>query len=504
MCRRQLFVEGLLVGTGVAFVFIWNFWLNTGVPLAFLTLLPAMWLALRYSTTLSTVFLIVAGAWVVFATLADRGVFIVPDIQTRALLAQAMVGSLTVVVLTLALYRDSRVRLISQLETARDQADRDSELFGAVLDSIHDSVILVDPSGEVVLQNARASESGIVSDVVSAAREDKSDDTALASARHAPHDVVVDAENSPVIELTTVPLAHQSQFQVMAFRDVTERRMNARALREARDLFAGVLQAASEQAIIGTDPDGRITVFNNGAERLLGWTESEMLGGTPMNFHYYPEICARAAELGVPVGFEVFVHNVTPEAAEVREWTYVRRDGRHVTVSLAVSQMTDEDGGCGGYIGVATDITEQKAAKQALAESEERFRLAFDTAPMGMFMFELTPKRAGRITRCNQAMADLLGRSTAEVLQISVTALGEDQSASGTTVLGRLLGLHVGELFETETAFRRVDGSTVWGAISASVIAPGGLPSTGSAWSKTSPAVSVSRRNCNTWPCTIS
>ena len=75
----------------MVFVFVWTFWLDTGVPLAFLTLLPAMWLALRYSTTVSTVFLLVAGAWIVYATLLDRGAFIVPDIQTRALLAQAMV-----------------------------------------------------------------------------------------------------------------------------------------------------------------------------------------------------------------------------------------------------------------------------------------------------------------------------------------------------------------------------------------------------------------------------
>ncbi|PRC49895.1 sensor domain-containing diguanylate cyclase, partial [Mycobacterium sp. ITM-2017-0098] len=106
-------------------------------------------------------------------------------------------------------------------------------------------------------------------------------------------------------------------------------RENARALREARDLFAGVLDAASEQAIIGTDPSGHITVFNNGAERLLGWTEEEMLGRTPMDFHYYPEVCARAEAMGIPPGFDVFVRDVSPERADIREWTYVRRDGTH-------------------------------------------------------------------------------------------------------------------------------------------------------------------------------
>jgi diguanylate cyclase (GGDEF)-like protein/PAS domain S-box-containing protein len=467
--------EALLVGAGVIAVYVWIFWLNTGVPMAFLTLVPAMWLALRYSTTVSTVFLTLAGAWIIFATLSDRGVFIVQNIQERALLAQAMVGSLTLIVLALSLYRDSRARLIAQLETARDQADQDSELLGAVLDSIHDSVILVDPARKVVLQNARADDSGLVDQVVTASGGDDAVTAEVDSARARRRDIVVAAHDSRVVELTTAPLPRQSLFTVMAFRDVTEERENARALREARDLFAGVLEAASEQAIIGTDPAGHITVFNNGAERLLGWTREEMLGRTPMDFHYYPEVCARAEELGMVPGLEVFVRGVTPEQAQIREWIYVRRDGTHAAVSLAVSQMTDEDGGCVGYIGVATDITERKAAESALAESEERFRLAFDTAPMGMFMFEvMQQQRGGCITRCNQAMGDLLGREPADVLGMTVTGLGSDESASGPTGLRRLLTLRIGQLFEAEMAFRRVDGHTVWGAVAASIVAPQG------------------------------
>lgn len=465
-------VEALVVGAGIGAVFGWIFWLNTGLPMAFLTLVPAMWLALRYSTAVNTVFLTVAGIWIIWATLMDKGVFIGDDAQERALLAQAMVCSITLIVLALSLYRDSRARLITQLEAARDRADQDSELLGAVLDSIHDSVIVVDPAGEVVLQNARAADSGLVRDVVSASPPPAPDGAAATSRRSAPRDVL--ARDARIIELTTAPLARQAALNVMAFRDVTQERTIAQALREARDLFAGVLQAASEQAIIGTDPSGHITVFNNGAERLLGWTQSEMLGRTPMDFHYDPEVRARATELGIPIGFEVFVHNVTPDNAEVREWTYVRRDGTHVTVSLAVSQMTREDGTCAGYIGVATDITERKAAEQALAESEERFRLAFDTAPMGMFMFDVTAQPPGRITRCNKAMADILGHSTAEMLTMTIADLSTDESDTGTVALTNLPALAIGQPFEGETAFRRADGTTVWGAVSASIVAPPG------------------------------
>lgn len=377
-------VEALLAGAGVVAVFAWVFWQNTGVPMAFLVLVPAAWVALRYSTTVNTVFLALAGTWITFASLSNRGALIVPDLQQRALLAQAMVCSLTVIVLTLALYRDSRIRLIRQLKTARDAAARDTELLEAVLDSIHDGVVVVGPDGEVVLQNSQAAESGVVDEIAVA-----SDDGTDGTGRALPRDVLVGARENRVIELTTAPLVRQPDLTVAAFRDVTAERQNAQALREAPDLFAGVLQAASEQAIIGTDPAGRITVFNNGAERLVGWTHTDAIGRELTDLHDKSEIGARAAHLGVPPGFQVLVRNVGPDQAEVREWTYVRLDGTRVAVSVAVSQMTADDGSCVGYICVATDITEQKAAEQALAASEERFRLAFDTAPMGMFMFDV-------------------------------------------------------------------------------------------------------------------
>ncbi|MGY4711568.1 putative bifunctional diguanylate cyclase/phosphodiesterase [Mycolicibacterium sp. CBM1] len=330
-------VKAVIVGAGVVFVFAWMFWLNSSLPLAFLILVLAMWLALRYSTTVNTLFLAVAGSWIVFATMSNRGVLIVPDIQVRALLAQALVCSLTLVVLTLSLYRDFRVRLISELEMARDQADRNSELLGAVLDSIHDGVLVVDPTGEVILQNARATDSGLASYVASVARGESADKRTV-SPGGAPREVVITADNSRVIELATTPLVRRSLFSVTAFRD----------------------------------------------------------------------------------------------------------------------------------------ITEEKAAEEALAESEERFRLAFDTAPMGMFMYEMTPHRSGYITRCNQAMADVLGRPAEELLGMRVTDLGKHESDTRTATLDCLLTLEAGQPWEAETAFRRADGATVWGAVSACAVAPAG------------------------------
>lgn len=234
------------------------FWFNPGLPTAFAVMLPALWIALRYPTTTSTLFVVIAGVSIDWATLLDRGALTGIESQAQALLAQGMVGSLTLMVLALALFRDSRDRLIVQLEAARRRAG------------------------------------------------------------------------------------------------------------EEAGLLADVLGAASELSIIGTDPEGRITVFNVGAERMLGWSCADMIGQTPARLHDPQEVADRADELGIEPGFEVLVHDVAPGSSDEREWTYVRRDGSTLPVSLTVSAMRIVDGRPSGYIGIAIDITARKQSEAEL------------------------------------------------------------------------------------------------------------------------------------------
>ncbi|AWI74856.1 two-component system sensor histidine kinase/response regulator [Parazoarcus communis] len=150
-------------------------------------------------------------------------------------------------------------------------------------------------------------------------------------------------------------------------------------------LLGTVLRSASEVSIIATDLDGVIRVFNRGAERLLGYTADEMVGRcTPEVIHLKEEVAAWSAELsaalGSPVeGFRALVHNSESEGAETREWTYVRKDGSQVSVTLVVTAMRDEDGQLSGYLGIAIDITERKAVLQKLAASLETTRAILAT-----------------------------------------------------------------------------------------------------------------------------
>ncbi|TQK71678.1 GGDEF domain-containing protein [Nocardioides sp. SLBN-35] len=110
---RMAETAALLVVTSIVFIRV--FWLNPGHPNAFGVMLPAMWVSLRYATTTSTVFLAASGVSIVWATLLGRGALSEVDPPQQALLAQGLVGTLTIVVLSLALFRDSRNELIEEL-----------------------------------------------------------------------------------------------------------------------------------------------------------------------------------------------------------------------------------------------------------------------------------------------------------------------------------------------------------------------------------------------------
>jgi len=139
-----------------------------------------------------------------------------------------------------------------------------------------------------------------------------------------------------------------------------------------------VLDAASEISIIATDPDGMITIFNRGAEKMLGYSAAEVVGAhTPMLFHLESEVELIGKELsrhrGKEIrGFRVFVESSRMPEVKKREWTYVRKDGSNFRVNLTVTIIRDEQDSASGFLGIAEDLTERKEAER------ERDRLTHD------------------------------------------------------------------------------------------------------------------------------
>jgi PAS domain S-box-containing protein len=154
--------------------------------------------------------------------------------------------------------------------------------------------------------------------------------------------------------------------------DISERKRAEMAIREANERFRNVLRAATAYAIICTDTMGIVNVFNEGAERMLGYRAEEIVDRvTPELFHDPDEVASRAAEMGLVPGFELFVAAARRGETETREWTYIRRDGSRLTVSLTVAAMENERGVLTGFIDIARDITAEKRLEQQLIQSQK-------------------------------------------------------------------------------------------------------------------------------------
>ncbi|MDP3294186.1 MAG: EAL domain-containing protein [Nevskia sp.] len=168
-----------------------------------------------------------------------------------------------------------------------------------------------------------------------------------------------------MLALNVVPGTGPARF-VALVTDISQRKQDERCLAEAYSFQRAMLDAAP-YAIIASGTDMKCTVFNAAAERMLWYTEEEMLGRiVPELIHDPRETASRAAELSLELGrtvapgVEVFVNKSRLGISEEHEWTYIRKDGSRFPVNLAVTEMRDDAGQATGYLGIAYDITERK------------------------------------------------------------------------------------------------------------------------------------------------
>ena len=203
-------------------------------------------------------------------------------------------------------------------------------------------------------------------------------------ARRTGNEVAQLADGAHVLAQDGVAALPQPQFSTFEFNAVWQRlaelfgqlNQRDRQTRAARQDLQAVLDAATEVAVIATDTTGTVTVFNVGAERMLGRSAADVVGRqSPLLWHDAAEVAARAQDAarryGESVGpMEALVIEARHGIAEVRDWTFVRSDHSRLDVSLAVTAMRTPEGELKGFLGVAVDVTERR--RLAAAELARR------------------------------------------------------------------------------------------------------------------------------------
>jgi PAS domain S-box-containing protein len=165
--------------------------------------------------------------------------------------------------------------------------------------------------------------------------------------------------------------------------DVTDRRRAELELLATSSLLRTVLDSASETSVIATDQHFTIKLFNAGAERLLGYLSDEVVDRVTLaDLHDPQELRSRAERLGARRAEDCYASliDATEPAPDVRnrarDWTYVRKDGSHVTVSLVFNAMRKFTGELEGYLGIAHDVTLRNQQESSLREATYRAETA--------------------------------------------------------------------------------------------------------------------------------
>ncbi len=161
--------------------------------------------------------------------------------------------------------------------------------------------------------------------------------------------------------------------------------------------YRAMFGSAVDFAIIATDVDGRVTEWNTGAVRLLGWSAEEMRGRTAVRF-FTPE--DRQAERPR----EEMRQALEAGRAGDERW-HLRRDGARFWASGEMMPLRGPDGALLGYLKILRDRTAEHEAGVARRRSEAFLRLILDSSVNGLCGLD----RDGVVTFCNAAASRMLG-----------------------------------------------------------------------------------------------
>lgn len=205
--------------------------------------------------------------------------------------------------------------------------------------------------------------------------------------------------------------------------DVTERTRIARELQSSEERLRALLQSAPD-AVVVIDRQGRIQLINAAVEQMFGYGAAELVG-TDVAVLMPSDVGAQHG------GFlQSYLH--TGERRIIgrgRDMVARSKDGRLLNVHLTIGEAHLADGLV--FIGFMRDITDRILARNALAESEARYRAMIDTAVDGVWISD----SAGRFLIVNDAYVKMSGYSREELLRMQIADIEANHNAQGVAAL---------------------------------------------------------------------
>jgi len=236
-------------------------------------------------------------------------------------------------------------------------------------------------------------------------------------------------------------------------RDISERKAQEAALRESEARYRSLFEHTND-ALLLIRPDGGILSANPAACKLFGHAERELLA-----LHCSDLLDTQDVRFAAAMKQQLFSGHAHTELR------FVRKGGEKFEGMLSSKSFLDEQGAEKISL-VIHDISERKRMENALRQSEERLRLLYENAPIGIARFDMQ----GNCTFLNRKFADILGYPMEEAMQLDYLriTLPEERECS-TQLVRRLIS---GELdaVNRERLLLRKNGGTVWVRVTAKIV----------------------------------
>ncbi|ALL12320.1 PAS domain S-box protein [Caulobacter henricii] len=172
-----------------------------------------------------------------------------------------------------------------------------------------------------------------------------------------------------------------------------------------------LIDGATEYAISMLDPEGRVLIWNAGGQRLMGWSEAEVIGQSVSIF--YPQ---DARQAGKP---QADLARVQAEGKVEEDGWFLRKDGSEFLAHVSLTALHDRDGVLRGFGKVLRDVTDQRASERALDAGAEHLRSILSTVPDAMIVID----DRGKILSFSAAAERLFGFQEAEMVGENVRCL---------------------------------------------------------------------------------
>ena len=242
--------------------------------------------------------------------------------------------------------------------------------------------------------------------------------------------------------------------------DLTDRIAAETAAREAGERF----RVAFDNAPIGIallSPEGHWRHVNRALCEMLGYTAEQLLGMTFMDITHPDDLPHNLERNRKQLGGEDWERRV--------EKRYIRADGQIVWVALTNEIVRDPTGKPLYSVAQIEDITQRRQTENALREAEERFRRAFEDAPIGMSL--VAPD--GRFLRVNRTLCELTGYGEQALLERTFQEITHpDDVNNDMQQAERLLAGEISS-YRMEKRYLRLDGSVIWVMLSVSLVRDG-------------------------------